>query len=121
MSVKDELEDTDSINATQADQFRLSLEHFSFRTPESSPYRRSARHGLQGVKAEGDLSASSSPAASPKKRARQTDADSPRKEKRKKGYAAPEIYAHLDYLTDCLAENLEGILTCNLPSKDVTE
>ncbi|KAI5122798.1 hypothetical protein M0805_000141 [Coniferiporia weirii] len=103
------------LNAGPADNFRRSVQRFTFKAPEStsSQYRRSAR---LGIKAEingsaPELTVSAFP--SPKKRALQTDDKSPRKEKRKRGYAAPEVYAHLDYLTDCLAENLE-VMFCGI-------
>ncbi|KAH8116059.1 DNA glycosylase [Phellopilus nigrolimitatus] len=89
------------------EHFRLSMEQFSFKTPESSPYRRSARLGICW------LLLLPPPLNLRRNCARQVDEESPKKAKKKRGYAPPETYAHLDYLTDCLAENLD-VMFCGI-------
>ena len=95
--------------------FRLKVEEFSFKSPQTSPVRRSARSttrklGTPTPDADVKLvtKTPTTTLARRKRAATPNEEESPTKAKKKRGYAPPEAYAHLNYLTDCLGEYLDG-------------
>lgn len=98
--------------------FQARLRRFSYEKATSAPHRPSPilrEHTVEteGFTVEARKSVTEPPTQSPKKR-KADDLSSPKRtQSRRRGYAPPEIYAHLEYLTDCLAENLDGAHTCH--------
>ena len=107
MSVKTEEERT-------ADFF-LKLEDFPLKSPRSSPVRRSARLCVEKLGSLKRCSSSPEPerkTPSPVKRKRAVasavEYELPTKAKKKRSYAPPETYAHLNGLPDHLDKYLDG-------------
>lgn len=101
-------EDGQTQDLESAAKFKLLSEKYAFQSPSSSPTRRPGKPNTEVVIPH-------SRASSPRKRkpTETEDIVSPEKAKRKRGYAPPETYSHLNYLTDCLAMNLEGAWPIN--------
>lgn len=128
-SQAEEADNSDGPSPSTALQMRTSLDKFKFSPSAPSPLRRSARFtAIKQETQEEDrlpsLASSSSTAKTSRKRSASEltdlwtegtkDSQSNRKKrsipptKLKKEYALPEVYAHLDCLTDRLREELDG-------------
>lgn len=94
----EEFDNSQDQNGITANNFRLSLQKYAYQTPTLAR------------KADPTAPSGSSQADTPAKRQNETtDGGSPAKRpKKKRGYAPPETYSHLSYLTDCLGMYLEG-------------
>lgn len=126
----DEADNPDEPSPGTALQMRTSLDKFKFSPSAPGPLRRSSRFMAikQEIKEEEDhlpsvASSSSTHKTSRKRSASEVpdlwtestkDSSNNRRKrsssptKAKKGYALPEVYAHLDCLTDRLREELDG-------------
>ena len=111
---------SDNLDSLESTQFKASLKQFEFRAESStSPLRKF----LRKQQTNPDIQ-ESTPLSSPRKRKsaqsihensdlEESSPSSPsktksRSQKRKKGYAPPEEYAHLRELNDCIKLHLDG-------------
>ena len=95
--------DTQEENLRSAANLKSSLEKYAYQSPSSSPARSSRRPTAEVV-----IPHSQADYPSKRKIMEAESFLSPAKAKKKRGYAPPETYAHLNYLTDCLDMHLEG-------------
>ncbi|KAL5476907.1 THP1 [Sanghuangporus weigelae] len=115
----EDAEEEVNIEEGRTSTFRLKLEEFSFKSPQTSPVHRSTRSSnltLTTMKRNPGTPNLVSETTSPIARKRSnvsTEDEPPTKTKKRRGYAPPETYAHLNYLTDCLEEYLD-VLFCGI-------
>ncbi|KAL5498572.1 THP1 [Sanghuangporus vaninii] len=114
----EDVEEEAKIEEERTSTFRLKLEEFSFKSPQTSPVRRSTRSNLTLTTTKcspgtPNLVSQTPVTVSRKRTSVSMEEESPTKTKKKRGYAPPETYAHLNYLTDCLGEYLD-VLFCGI-------
>ncbi|KAL5521716.1 THP1 [Sanghuangporus sanghuang] len=115
----EDVEEEVKIEEERTSTFRLKLEEFSFESPQTSPVRRSTRSSnlilttTERSPGTPNLVSETSSTVAKKRSNVSIEDESPTKTKKKRGYAPPETYAHLNYLTDCLREYLD-VLFCGI-------
>lgn len=99
MSISKYVYNDSSISKIESPDSNSSSRSLSLRTRNKSRVN---------YKEESQVESTDSPQKSPKRRRSLTDRSSSESPKKKRGYAPPETYAHLNALQDYLKEELDG-------------